>query len=71
MDALKKSNMSWWQSIKNFLRPLTKEEMNPDDYEVVRARSKKGTYLADDTSTPDVNEAYVKVKKKKTTKKKK
>ena len=63
--------MSWWQSIKKFFTPLSQEELHPDDYEVVRARSKKGTYLADDASTPDVNEAYVKVKKKKTTKKKK
>ena len=33
----------------------------------VRARNKKGRYVADDKSTPDVNEAYktVRVKKKK------
>ena len=33
----------------------------------VRARNKKGHYVADDKSTPEVNEAYttVKVKKKK------
>ena len=38
----------------------------------VRARNKKGHYVADDPSTPDVNEAYVggKAPKKKTTKKK-
>ena len=38
-----------------------------------RARTKKGTYVADDKSTPDVNEAYttVEVKKKKGTPKKK
>mgnify|MGYP003625075839 FL=1 len=60
--------MSWWQSIKNFLTPLSKEQLNPEDYEVVRARSKKGTYIADDKSTPDVNEAYVKVKKTKSKK---
>ena len=43
----------------------------------VRARNKKGHYVADDKSTPDVNEAYVgrkapakKSTKKKTTKKK-
>jgi len=37
-----------------------------------RARTKKGTYKADDKSTPDVNEAYVggKAPKKKATKKK-
>jgi|TARA_B100000900_G_scaffold284571_1_gene243824 hypothetical protein len=34
----------------------------------VRARTKKGRYVADDKSTPDVNEAYTtkRVKKKKT-----
>ena len=34
----------------------------------VRARIKKGRYVADDKSTPDVNEAYTtkRVKKKKT-----
>ena len=34
----------------------------------VRARNKKGRYVADDKSTPDVNEAYTtkRVKKKKT-----
>ena len=38
----------------------------------VRTRNKKGHYVADDPSTPDVNEAYVggKAPKKKTTKKK-
>tara|TARA_R110002126_G_scaffold105610_1_gene239999 strand:+ start:302 stop:490 length:189 start_codon:yes stop_codon:yes gene_type:complete len=62
--------MSWWKSITNFFKPLSKEELHPEDYEVVRARSKKGSYIADDKSTPDVNEAYVKVKKKKTKSKK-
>ena len=32
--------------------------------ETVRARNKKGRYVADDPSTPDVNEAYTKVPKK-------
>ena len=30
----------------------------------VRSRNKKGHYVADDKSTPDVNEAYTKVRKK-------
>jgi len=37
----------------------------------VRARNKKGHYVADDKSTPNVNEAYKTVRVKKTTKKKK
>ena len=43
-----------------------------DELSGVRARNKKGHYVADDPSTPDVNEAYVggKAPKKKTTKKK-
>ena len=35
-----------------------------------RARTKAGTYVADDPSTPDVNEAYLQEKPKKKTKKK-
>lgn len=30
----------------------------------VRSRNKKGRYVADDKSTPDVNEAYTTVRKK-------
>lgn len=40
-------------------------------YETVRNRDKKGRYVADDKSTPDVNEAYKKVYKSKTIKPKK
>ena len=39
-------------------------------FEWVRARDEKGRYVADDKSTPDVNEAYTRVYKSKTTKKK-
>ena len=35
------------------------------EYKTVRARTKKGKFVADDPNTPDVNEAYMKVKKKK------
>ena len=41
------------------------EVVDETEMETVRARNKKGRYLADDKSTPDVNEAYVKRKKKK------
>ena len=65
--------MSWWTKIINFFKPLPSDELpNPlkeEEYEteLVRARNKKGRYVADDPSTPDVDEAYttVKVKKKK------
>ena len=35
----------------------------------VRSRSKKGLYVADDKSTPDVNEAWTEKRIKKTSKK--
>ena len=41
------------------------DETELEEYEVVRARNKKGQYIGDDESTPDVNEAYTKRKKKK------
>lgn len=46
-------------------------EMQEQVVEPKRARDDKGHYVADDPSTPDVNEAYVggKKPKKKTTKK--
>ena len=52
---------------KIFSGAYTKQEKPKDETEMetVRARNKKGRYLADDKSTPDVNEAYVKRKKKK------
>lgn len=40
--------MSFWGKIAEFF-----------GYELVRARDEKGRYVADDKSTPDVNEAYV------------
>jgi hypothetical protein len=59
--------MSWWNKISKFFGMIT-----------VRNRDARGRYVADDPSTPDVDEAYTKVyktakgafKKKKTTKKK-
>ena len=42
-----------------------------EEGEPVRARNDKGHYIADDPSTPDVNEAYVDGKAPKSTKKKK
>ena len=39
--------MSWWNSFTTWL-----------GYETVRAKDAKGRFIADDKSTPDVNEAY-------------
>ncbi len=49
---------SWWS---NFWDKVTGTERVK-----VRARNKKGHYVADDKSTPDVNEAYTvkRIKKK-------
>jgi len=54
---------------------LADAERKADELNGVRARDKKGHYVADDPSTPDINEAYVggkapKKKAKKKTKKK-
>ena len=43
-----------WQKIKSV---FVKEEV---EYETVRARTKKGRYVADDPNTLEVNEAYKK-----------
>jgi hypothetical protein len=63
--------MGWWQKTKNaikwaFSKPVKpKKSVKTDEYEVVRSRNKKGQYVGDDKSTPDVNEAYTRRKKKK------
>ena len=55
---------------------LEDAQRKADEINGVRARDSKGHYVADDPSTPDINEAYVggkapkKTKAKKTTKKK-
>jgi hypothetical protein len=51
--------MSWWKKIVDTVTGTERKK--------VRARNKKGRYMADDKSTPNVNEAYktVRVKKKK------
>ena len=51
--------MKWWTKLVDWVTGT--EET------VVRTRNEKGRYVADDKSTPDVNEAYTtkRVKKKK------
>ena len=49
--------MSWFKSFLKFITP-------PSLTEVVRARNKKGRYIADDPTTIE-NEAYKKVLRKK------
>ena len=56
------TNFLQW-SVSNDTKDV--EVVEETEMETVRARNKKGRYLADDKSTPDVNEAYVKRKKKK------
>jgi hypothetical protein len=52
--------MSIWRKLVNFVT-------GSEDVQV-RNRNKKGQYVADDKSTPNVNEAYKTVRKKKSTK---
>lgn len=47
------------------------EAVSEPEVEVVRARNAKGHLMADDPSTPDVNEAWTTRPKKKVTRKKK
>jgi hypothetical protein len=56
--------MSWWSKLVDTLTGTERKK--------VRARNDKGQYIADDESTPDVDEAYktVRVKKKKKASKK-
>ena len=58
--------MSWFKKVLKFFTPLSSVELpNPLQVtETVRARYKKGRYIADDSSTPYVNEAYTTIKKK-------
>lgn len=53
--------MSFWKKVRSFftLGPAPVDE----DWVVVRNRDAKGKYKGDDKSTPNVDEAYVKVKK--------
>jgi hypothetical protein len=61
--------MGWWQEARAEVRKALKwafskpAESESEEYELVRARDKKGQYVGDDKSTPDVNEAYTRKKK--------
>jgi len=59
--------MSWLKKVLHFFTPLSSAELPSPfkkEMETVRARNNKGRYVADDPSTPDVNEDYTKVPKK-------
>jgi hypothetical protein len=63
-----RNKMSWLKKVLHFFTPLSSVELpNPfkERVETVRARNTKGKYVADNLSTPDVNEAYKNVPKKK------
>ena len=53
--------MSWWTKVVDY---WTNTEKKKD-----RGRTKKGQYVADDPSTPDVDEAYTTVRVQKEKKK--
>lgn len=65
--------MSWWKKVIEFITPPSTREVFTSpvpETETVRARNAKGRFVADDPSTPDVNEAYT-TRKKRTRKSKK
>ena len=63
--------MGWWQETKADVRKSlkwafsksTESKNESEEYEEIRTRDKKGQYVGDDKSTPDVNEAYTRRKK--------
>ena len=82
VDEIVDASESWQEEVMNvfvengWAMEVKAEVGSEEEGEPVRARNKKGHYIADDPSTPDVNEAYEgckapkKTTKKKTTKKK-
>ena len=55
--------MSIWKKVVDFWTGTERKK--------VRARDEEGQFVADDKSTPDVNEAYTEARAKKTKKRKK
>ena len=55
--------MSWFKKLWQNVRGVEEK--------TVRARDEEGQFVADDKSTPDVNEAYTEVRVKKSKKRKK
>ena len=51
---------SYYDTIKKFWQSVVGVEK-----ETVTARTEEGKFVADDKSTPDINEAYTTIKKKK------
>ena len=82
-DEIVDASDSWQEEVmqtfveNGWAMEVKAETGSEEEGEPVRARNKKGHYIADDPSTPDVNEAYEggkapkkTTKKKRTTKKK-
>ena len=63
---MKKKRNYWYIGLSNWFKNTF-----INTTERIRARNVKGRYVGDDKSTPDVNEAYVTVPKKRGRKKKK
>jgi len=62
--------MSWLpKSYHNFVKKFWQKVRGVEE-KTVRARTEEGKFVADDKSTPNVNEAYKTVEVKKKTKKK-
>ena len=75
-NVLQEGDDGLWLKVFGPDPDLEDAQRKADELNGVRARDSKGHYIADDPSTPDINEAYVggkapkKTKAKKTTKKK-
>ena len=61
----RKSNMSWLpKTYKDTIKKFWQNVRGVEE-KTVRSRTEKGRYVADDPSTPDVNEAYTTIEVKK------
>tara|TARA_R100001443_G_scaffold901_1_gene3524 strand:+ start:41 stop:274 length:234 start_codon:yes stop_codon:yes gene_type:complete len=67
----RRNNMSWLpKTYKDTIKKFWQNVRGVEE-KTVRARTEKGRYVADDPSTPDIDEAYTTVEVAKKSKKKK
>lgn len=59
------NNLTDEAMVKETVPEAEVEVVEETEMETVRSRNEEGQFLADDKSTPDVNEAYIKREKKK------
>ena len=59
------NNLNDEAMVEEIVPEVEAEGVEETEMETVRSRNEEGQFLADDKSTPDVNEAYIKREKKK------